>query len=131
MNLYTIGKLAALTGIGKETVRFYERRGLLPEPSRNASRYRMYSDDDVRLIQFIRRAKDLGFTLREIKQLIDLRADAETGCGQVLAIFEAKIASLQAHMRTLSETWIRLVRLAEKCSGDGAAADCPLLSSIG
>ena len=93
---YTVGKLAALTGIGKETVRFYERKGLLPEPLRDASKYRRYSNDDVRRINFIRGAKALGFSLSEIKQLLDLRADAGADCSQVRAISQKKIAELES-----------------------------------
>ena len=131
MSTYTVGKLAAMTGVGKETVRFYERKGLLPEPLRDASRYRRYSNDDVRRINFIRRAKDLGFSLSEIKQLLDFRADAGADCSQVRAILQQKVVELERHIRSLREMWVGLTRLAEECPGDGPVNDCPILAAIG
>src|ERR687896_82889 len=89
----TIGQVARQSGVGVETVRFYEREGLLPRPSREASSgYRQYSPEAVSRLRFIRRAKELGFTLREIGELLDLRVDPATNRGDVKRRTAAKIA---------------------------------------
>ena len=75
MKTFTIGQVAREAGVGVETVRFYEREGLIEEPSRRASGYRQYGDETVLVLKFIRRAKELGFTLKEIRSLMDLRLD--------------------------------------------------------
>lgn len=79
-NQMLIGTLAEAAGVGVETVRFYEREGLIPEPPRSASGYRLYDVDAVRRLRFIRSAKDLGFTLAETKELLELRVTDTTGC---------------------------------------------------
>src|ERR671918_2137551 len=90
----TIGQVAKHAGVGVETVRFYERQGLLDAPPRRASGYRQYSQDVIRRIQFIKRAKDLGFALREIRELLSLRVDPNTPCDEVKHRAEAKIADI-------------------------------------
>src|SRR5919106_6046 len=97
----TIGQVAKHAGVGVETVRFYERRGLLDAPPRRASGYRQYSPDVVRRIQFIKRAKDLGFSLREICELLSLRVDPDTTCDEVKQRAEAKIADIKTKLRDL------------------------------
>ena len=82
----TIGRLANASGVGVETIRFYEREGLLPEPPRKRSGYRQYPADAVARVLFIRRAKELGFTLKEITELLKLRVDPDTSCADVRAL---------------------------------------------
>lgn len=83
MESLTIGKVARLAEVGVETIRFYEREGLIEEPSRGESGYRQYPKETIQRLRFIKRAKDLGFTLREIKELLALRLDPGTTCGDV------------------------------------------------
>jgi len=118
---YTIGRLADAAGVHVETVRYYERRGLVAPPPRSASGYRLYSDDDLRLLQLIARGKRLGFTLREIGDLVG-DADARSVDG-VLAAAQAKLAAVEARQRELTEVRRRLQALTELCA-DGAEADC-------
>lgn len=114
----TIGKLAAAEGVGVETVRFYQRRGLLPQPERRAGRYREYTDADRWRLVFIRRARLLGFTLSEI---VDLLGPAEAQSTQEIAeAAEAKLADIDNQVRELMKVRCRLRQLVRVCEhGDG------------
>ncbi len=121
---YTIGRLADAAGVHVETIRYYERRGLLAPPPRTASGYRLYADDDLRLLQLIARGKRLGFTLREIADLV---GDAGArSVDDVLAAAQAKLVALEARQRDLAEIQRRLQQLTELCA-DGAEPDCVAL----
>lgn len=126
----TIGKLAAAAGVGVETIRFYEREGLLPEPPRKESGYRQYPPDAVARIQFIRRSKELGFTLKEIMELLELRVDPDSHCSDVRALATAKIADVESKMADLSRMKRALQTLAKACQGDGPTSACPILDAI-
>lgn len=120
----TIGKLAAGEGVGVETVRFYQRRGLLPLPERAASGFREYADDDRRRLAFIRRARRLGFTLGEIS---DLLGPAEDGCADdIIRAAEAKLAAIAGQIRELALLQCRLRRLVQVCE-HGDSGDCVAL----
>ena len=101
MTALTVGQVAKRAGVGVETVRFYERKGLLDEPARRPSGYRQYDADTVAVLRFIRRAKELGFTLREIKGLLGLRLDAGATRADVRTQAAAKIADIDARLRDL------------------------------
>jgi MerR family mercuric resistance operon transcriptional regulator len=124
------GELAEQAGVNIQTVRFYERRGILPKPSRTPSGYRVYSADAVRLIRFIKRAQELGFTLDEVEDLLRLRNNRRSSCatvksaGQVkMAAVEAKIASLQAIKRALAV-------LLASCERNDRERECPILEAL-
>jgi len=131
VNSLTIGQLARRAEVGVETVRFYEREGLLEEPARRPSGYRQYDEGVVDRLRFIRRAKQLGFTLKEIKELLSLRLDPETTCGDVKSRAEAKLDDIAAKIRSLQRMKRALVKLTKACSGRGAASECPILESLG
>jgi len=130
MKPLTIGQLAKRAEVGVETVRFYEREGLLDEPDRRASGYRQYDEDVVQRLQFIRRAKELGFTLKEIKELLSLKLDPSTTCADVKERAEAKIEGIEGKIRTLQRMKRALVKVTKSCSGSGPASECPILDSI-
>lgn len=130
MHAMTIGQVSKHAGVGVETVRFYERRGLLEAPVRRESGYRQYSQDVIRRIQFIKRAKDLGFSLKEIKELLALRVDPETTCSEVKARAEVKIADLATKLRDLQRMQAALGQLAAACSGQGPTSQCPILDAL-
>ncbi|MBI3466780.1 MAG: heavy metal-responsive transcriptional regulator [Planctomycetes bacterium] len=130
MKPLTIGQVARRAGVGVETVRFYEREGLLAEPPRRESGYRQYGEDIVARLQFIRRAKELGFTLNEIKELLSLRLDPSTTCAEVKDRAQAKIADIEQKIRTLQRMKKALVRLTRACSGRGPTRECPILESL-
>ena len=130
MRALTIGQAARSAGVGVETVRFYERQGLLQEPPRRDSGYRQYPEDVVARLRFIRRAKELGFSLKEIKDLLALRVDPETTCVEVKQRAEDKIADVEAKIETLQKIKKALVKLTKTCSGRGPTSECPILDAL-
>jgi MerR family transcriptional regulator, copper efflux regulator len=132
MGRMQIGELARRAGVNVQTVRYYERRGLLPEPERRASGYREYTADNLERLQFIRRAQELGFTLAEIAELLALRIDPQTPASAVKARAEAKISDIEAKIRDLQQIQHALEHLAGQCRGGvGPTGDCPLLAALG
>jgi MerR family mercuric resistance operon transcriptional regulator len=125
-----IGQLAQRTAVNLQTIRYYEREGLLPEPPRLSSGYRLYTESMVRRVRFIKRAQEIGFSLAEIRELLSLRADGQRERNEVRAIAQAKIADIEDKMRTLKAMKTVLNRLTERCSGCGPASECPILESI-
>ena len=130
MKPLTIGEVARQAEVGVETVRFYERQGLLDEPERRASGYRQYDDEAVAVLKFIRRAKELGFTLKEIKSLLVLRLDASATRAEVRQQAGAKVADIEARIADLQRMQNVLLKLIKKCHGDGAATGCPILEAL-
>jgi MerR family mercuric resistance operon transcriptional regulator len=130
MTTLTIGKVAQQAGVGVETVRFYEREGLIDQPPRGASGYRHFPESVVPRVLFIKRAKELGFTLNEIKELLSLRVDPETTCADVKQRAETKIVDIEEKMRSLRRMRTALVKLTESCSGRGPVDDCPILEAL-
>jgi MerR family mercuric resistance operon transcriptional regulator len=130
MNGLTIGRVARETGVGIETLRFYEREGLVPEPARRPSGYREYPPAIIRRIQFIRRAKALGFSLREIAELLSLRVDEARTCADVRERAATKIAEIEDKLRQLEQMKASLQRLAAACTGKGPSGECPILEAL-
>ena len=128
--LLTRGKLAKQCGVNPETIRYYERRELLPKARRSASNYRIYSESDVRRVLFIKRAQELGFTLRETGDLLDLRASPTAQCADVLERTEAKIKAVDQKIRALRAIRKALSRLTAECKGRAPVTDCPILESL-
>jgi MerR family transcriptional regulator, copper efflux regulator len=126
----TIGSVARRAGVGVETVRFYERQGLIQEPPRRPSGYREYDDSVVSRLGFIRRAKELGFTLKEIKELLSLRRDPNTQATDIRRRAEAKIADIEAKLRSLRKIKKALEKLTSACRKHGTSAECPLLHAL-
>lgn len=124
----TIGVLAEEAGVGVETVRFYERKGLIKKPAKKQSTYRQYSPEDAKRIRFIKRAQDLGFTLREIKDFFALNGDSSSTCGDIQKRAENKIIEVEAKIKDLQRMKRSLKELANAC-GDGkqALAECRIL----
>lgn len=126
----SIGKLAAAACVGVETIRFYEREGLLPEPPRRPSGYRQYPPDAVERVLFIRRAKELGFSLKEVRELLELRVDPDRNCAEVRSMAQAKIADVERRMADLGRIKRALEKLARACPGSGPTSECPILEAI-
>jgi DNA-binding transcriptional MerR regulator len=116
--------------VNLQTIRYYEREGLLPEAPRLTSGYRVFSTDAVRRVRFIKRAQDLGFTLSEIRELLSLRIDHERDSGTVRELAVKKIKDIEDRIRSLQAMKGALERLTERCSGHGPASECPILDSI-
>jgi MerR family mercuric resistance operon transcriptional regulator len=131
MDVLTIGQLARQAGVGVETIRFYEREGLIAEPERQpSSRYRQYSPQAVRRVRFIRHAKALGFTLKEIQELLELRVDPGSTCADVRQRARDKITDIQERIESLTRMKVALERLSRKCRGRGPTTECPILEEL-
>jgi MerR family copper efflux transcriptional regulator len=126
----TIGEAAKQARVRLETLRYYEREGLVASPPRSAANYRLYPEDTVRRVQFIKRAQGLGFSLKEIKELLSLHADPTTPCADVRHRALSKINDVEEKMRTLQAMKHALTQLVEACPGQGAMSDCPILASL-
>jgi len=130
MNGLTIGKLAKEAGIGIETVRFYERQGLVAPPPRTESNYRVYPEKEVKRLKFIKRAKVLGFTLNEIKELLALSHDPSATRADIKARTVAKIEDVDRKLNDLTRIKAALEYLADECDGHGSLEGCPILAAL-
>lgn len=128
---FTIGSAARRAGVGIDTIRYYEREGLLPPPQRRASGYRDYGDATIERLRFIRRAKDLGFTLEEIRELLTLSSDRERGVRDVKRRAEARLAGIEERIRELQKVRRGLKQLIAACPGHGPLEHCPILRALG
>jgi Hg(II)-responsive transcriptional regulator len=124
------GEVAAEAGVNLQTLRYYERRGLLPKPSRTPAGYRVYSPDAVRLIRFVKRAQELGFTLHEIEELLRLRDTGSESCSEVSAAARAKLDDIEARISSLHAMRRALRILLACCARNSAARSCPILEAL-
>ena len=130
MERLTISELAKQGGVNLQTIRYYERVGLLPKPPRSASGYRLFSPDGVHRIRFIKRAQELGFSLKEIKELLVLRIHPGSTSADVRKRAECKIADIEEKIKSLRAMKKALVRLTATCCGEGLASECPILERL-
>src|SRR5438477_12066347 len=124
MNKITIGKLAVAAEVGIDTVRFYERAGLLNKPQRTPAGYRLYAESDLARLRFIRRAKMLGFSLEEIAELLHLN-DGGGRRSAVRAVAEQRLEEIEQKLSELGRMRDTLRQLVQRCHGDGSIAGCP------
>lgn len=128
-NELTIGQLARVSDVGVETIRFYEREGLLEPSGRLANGYRVYHPDASQRLAFIRRAKALGFSLGEIRELLDLaRPDGDRS--EVKAVAEHKLAEIERRIEELQRMRSALGELTQQCSGQGPVEGCPIIETL-
>lgn len=130
MGSFKIGELAASAGVGRDTIRYYERIGLLPPAARSTAGYRLYQDGDLLRLNFIRSAQELGFSLEETKRLLNLHASDTTGALDALAITDAKIGQARLRLEELTRIRNVLEGLATHDVLDAQAADYPILSNL-
>jgi MerR family mercuric resistance operon transcriptional regulator len=130
METLTISRLAHLGGVNLETVRYYERRGLLPKPPRTQAGYRQFSPDIARRLRFIKRAQALGFSLDEVQELLALRIEPRKNRANIRARIQAKIADIDRKIAALTAMKATLLDLALRCEQCGPSADCPILASL-
>lgn len=126
----TIGQVAKKGGVNIETVRYYERQGLIPPPPRRESGYREYPEDTVRRIRFIKRAQELGFSLNEIAELLALRVGPGTTCADVRRLAAVKIREIEEKMETLGKMKEAITKLTTECEGRGPTSECPILEAL-
>lgn len=129
MNSIGIGTLAKRAGVSIDTVRYYEKSGLLAPESRLASGYRRYSDEQVSRLRFIRRAQELGFTLKDIRELLGISKQKDVA--KVKRAAEKKLADVETRLVALTRMRDGLATLVATCPGHGRAADCPILKALG
>jgi DNA-binding transcriptional MerR regulator len=122
-----IGELAKRSHIGIETIRYYEREGLLLAPQRRPSGYRQYDESTVERLEYIRRAKGLGFTLAEIRELLELSFVASAGCDHIRQRAEAKVADIDEKVRSLQLMKRSLGKIVQQCRTKNSTDDCPLV----
>jgi MerR family copper efflux transcriptional regulator len=126
----TIGAVAKRVGVAIDTIRYYEREGLLPEPQRRASGYRSYGDDAIAQLRFIRRAKNLGFTLEEIRELLSLSTDRQRGVKAVKQRAQQRLAAIDQRIAELHKVRDGLAQLVDSCPGHGKPEECPILRAL-
>ncbi|MFU8858700.1 MAG: MerR family transcriptional regulator [Deferrisomatales bacterium] len=124
----TIGQVAKAAGVGVETVRFYERKGLVARPARAEGGFRRYPPETVSRVRFIRNTQKLGFTLREIAELLALRADPS--CEEVRARAEDKLAGINGKIASLERMRAVLEELVGRCRAFGTGTECPILAAM-
>lgn len=131
MDGMTRSEVAERAGVNRETVRYYEDRDLIPAPRRSSTGYRLYDESYVRRIRFVGRAQELGFTLREIKGLLELRAGPEATCRDVKTQAEEKHAEVEEKIADLKRIRRALASLVDTCAGGkGPTSECPILDAM-
>ncbi len=127
----TRGELAKQSGVNRETIRYYERNGLLPTPDRTEANYCLFAPKNVQRVRFIKRAQAVGFSLGEIKLLLDLKYNEDATCGSVRGVVGSKIAEIDEKINALVAMRDILVSLNEDCpGGDRPVSECPILESF-
>ncbi|MBU42911.1 MAG: heavy metal-responsive transcriptional regulator [Spirochaetaceae bacterium] len=127
---YTTGKLARRAGVNLQTIRYYERSGLLPAPERNESGYRQYTENALVRIRFIKKAQTLGFSLKEIQELLRLRADENSQCKEVRELVASKIEELSERIIELKNAQATLQGLLKETDDATPAPECPFLVEL-
>lgn len=130
MKTLTRGQLARTSRVGTEAIRFYEREGLLPHTTRASNGYRHYSEETVQRLNFIRRAKRLGFSLREIKELLSLHDNPQASRAHVKAMTQDKLSEIEERIEDLVRIRDVLAHLARECSGRGPISGCPIIQTL-
>lgn len=130
MAYLTIGQLAKRLQVNIETIRYYERQGLIPTPPRPESGYRKFPEDTISRIRFIKHAQQVGFTLTEISELLSLRVDPDTTCAEIKQRAEAKIVEIKKKIQALERMKRALTRLKAACRGRGPVGECPILEAL-
>jgi MerR family mercuric resistance operon transcriptional regulator len=126
----TIGELAGLSGVNLETVRYYERIGLMPCPDRTEGGHRLYGDPELRRLTFIRRGRELGFGTQAIRALLDLAAPGRRSCEDVRTIAGAHLTEVQAKLSDLERLEAILAQTIRHCESDASAPACPVLEML-
>ena len=130
MMLLNIGQVAKETGVTVETIRFYEKQGLIAAPRRSDAGYRQYPTETLKRIRFIQHCKEVGFTLKDIGELLALRQEPGTSCTEIKLCTMQKIEEVDQKIRDLNRIRDALARMIMKCSGQGALSECPILEEL-
>ena len=126
----SIGELGRVTGTKVVTIRYYERIGILPEPARTEGNYRIYSQEHMRRLSFIRRCRDLGFTLSQVRELLRLSFQEDQACSEVDRITAQHLTDIEQKIADLTRLAGELRRLSACCQGQGIIADCRIIEAL-
>lgn len=126
MDQYTRKQLADAASIGVEAVRFYEKLKILPPPKRSAAGYRLYDSEDLALVRYVKRAQELGFSLNEIRDLLEITSSPSATRAELRAVANAKLHTVQSKIRDLQKMADVLKHLLEECDGRGKIRGCPI-----
>jgi len=131
MESYSVGQIAKKAKLNTETLRYYEKISIMPKPKRRESRYRIYNDNDLLRLKFIKRTKELCFTLKEIKELLSLKVDSKAKCGDLKDVAEVKINDIKKKIKDLNKIKHQLELLVNKCVNEELSIeDCPIVKSL-
>ena len=130
MSVYSIGQVAKQSGVSVETVRYYEKEGLLEVPERKESGYRQFKGDTIARLSFIQQAKKLGFSLKEIGELLSITSDATTVCDDVKQLSQDKLVDIEKKIKMLQQMRKSLKKLIDVCPGQAPINDCPILDAL-
>jgi len=125
-----IGETAKCAGVNVETIRYYERKGILPVPKARTSGYREYTTETVALISFVKNAQNLGFTLKEIQELLAIKVDVTSDCGDIKSRAQKKIVEIEEKIVALQEMKESLGIITTQCSGKGPVSECTILNAL-
>jgi MerR family mercuric resistance operon transcriptional regulator len=127
---FKVGEVARKASVNKETLRYYEKRKLISKPDRRRSGYRIFTQHHIDQVKFIKRAQELGFTLSEIKELLELRTDENITCSEVKNEAEIKYKDVVEKIKDLQKIKATLIELIDSCSGSGPKGKCPILDAL-
>lgn len=130
MSTLTIGQVAKQTGVTVEAIRYYEKESLLAKPQRTTTGYRVYDPEVIRRIRFINRAKEVGFSLKEISELLSLQTSSTTSCANVRHVAMEKITDIEEKIADLNRMHDALKTLADRCDGVSEVSECPILDAL-
>ncbi|MBL4750176.1 MAG: MerR family DNA-binding protein [Amylibacter sp.] len=131
MEITTIGSAAIMAGIGVETIRFYERKELITQPLKpNGGGFRHYSTETIQRLRFIRQAQELGFSLKEISELLSLRADPNSDCSEIQRRANAKLAEVEGKIEHLKQIGTALRKVISACPSQGGLETCSIISAM-
>ena len=130
MSTYSIGQIAKQSGISVETIRYYEKEELLEEPERKDSGYRQYKREAIARLSFIQQAKELGFSLREIRELLSIKSDSNTVCNDVKQLAQEKLGGIENKIKMLQRMRKSLKKLIDVCPGQAPINDCPIMEAL-
>jgi len=130
MTIYSIGQVAKQAGVSVETIRYYEKEGLIEEPERKESGYRQYKGDAIARLSFIQQAKELGFSLKEIGELMSIKSDTNTVCSDVKQLAQEKLDDVECKIKMLQRMRKSVKKLIDVCPGQAPINDCPILDAL-
>lgn len=128
--MMNIGEAARASGVSAKMIRYYEETGLIPPAGRTGSGYRTYGPKEVQILRFVRRARDLGFPMEKVADLLALWRDRERASADVKQLAEAQVEALEARIREMQEMKAALQHLVHSCAGN-QRPDCPILDDLG